>query len=672
MWRTSSGLTDEIYVDTINGLGDGFNGRTLVTNTNVGSDFGIPAQPTRGICASPRLAYDHTNGLLYLVYLDRANTDSTNFNTNVFVRTSGDGVHFSAPIQVNDDTDTNSHFAPAIAVDQSTEQVAVTWLDCRNSPDNNSAEMFGTFAAGSTTPSFASNVQIAAGLSNATTDVGFCFGDYDTMDFVGDAYYAVWGDNSNPSMITPPNRTLPGQKMTFARVVVNPTDTLSNVGGDVLNQFVFTSSAFVASNLTISLANGIYTFHDSNQPITLSGLIVGNWSGSGTNTVTGPASTVFSINVAGGGENSTVNIVSECVPTTINEDSGFADTVNVGQGIVSGIQGALTITNSSNPNDVVTVDDSADPNGQVVTFTVTGNSVNPIDDFEAINGLGAAIEYDDSDTASATLKSGSGGGFVFVNNLDVPTTINATKGPEAVLVGDTSFFGPSNVKDILSSLTVQGSQAPGVNTKVILDDASDTSVSPGDVAVTVDGTQVGAGNNFFGVGGSLTYSGLSALTVNEPLSGFNNLVFVNGTASGTATTINAGASSVNRVFVGSNFSANGFTNTVLSALTINGQGGSTSLTVNDAANTSTPDRVTVTPSSIGMGPNDHFFGTGGSLTYSGIATVTIDASPAVTIGTSFTNAGHYGSAVIVTPKAGIQFDINGNGPTSAHRHQPLC
>jgi hypothetical protein len=192
----------------------------MVTSTNVGGFLKIPAQPSRAIDAEPNLAYDHSQNLLYLVYVDRPSLSSN--NTNIFVRTSYDAVHFGAPIQVNDDTGTKSHFNPAIAVDQITGQVAITWYDCRNSPGNNTADIWGT--VGSADPqAFLPNVQIGNALDNGITGGSFNFGDYDTMDFVNGTFYRVWADNSSPSDIAPPNTTLPTQDLAFAAVVVTQT-----------------------------------------------------------------------------------------------------------------------------------------------------------------------------------------------------------------------------------------------------------------------------------------------------------------------------------------------------------------------------------------------------------------------------------------------------------------
>ena len=94
--------------------------------------------------------------------------------------------------------DGKSQFLPAIAVDQATGDVAVTWYDTRNSgADNNTTQVFGSASldGGAT---WLANAQISTGTSNASAvDPGFDYGDYDLMDFHNGVFYRTWADNSN-------------------------------------------------------------------------------------------------------------------------------------------------------------------------------------------------------------------------------------------------------------------------------------------------------------------------------------------------------------------------------------------------------------------------------------------------------------------------------------------
>jgi hypothetical protein len=83
--------------------------------------------------------------------------------------------------------------------------VALTWYDCRNSPGNNSAEVWGTVLDGTTDPGTGQlivqpNVPISTGgLINAhASDPNFEFGDYDLMDFNNGVFYRSWADNTLP------------------------------------------------------------------------------------------------------------------------------------------------------------------------------------------------------------------------------------------------------------------------------------------------------------------------------------------------------------------------------------------------------------------------------------------------------------------------------------------
>jgi hypothetical protein len=188
------------------GLGPNpFGSAFAITNTNVGGHAPIPAQPGRTIDAEGNLAWDRSggphNGRVYLVYVDRPSTSSD--NTNIFVRYSDDnGATWSAPVAVDPIGNGKSQLQPAIAVDQTTGNVAVTWYDTRNSgPANNTTQVFGSVSldGGAT---WLPAVQISTGTSNASAvdespPSPFDYGDYDLMDFSHNVFYRSWADNSN-------------------------------------------------------------------------------------------------------------------------------------------------------------------------------------------------------------------------------------------------------------------------------------------------------------------------------------------------------------------------------------------------------------------------------------------------------------------------------------------
>src|SRR5262249_14347002 len=139
----------------------------------------------------------------YMAYTDEFPDESN--DTDIYVRYSDDnGATWSERVRVNDDTGTRSQFLPAIALDQTTGNVAVTWYDSRNSSGatlNITAQVFGSVASdGGLT--WSPNVQIGAGTSNGR-QADFEWGDYDTMDFYGGVFYRTWADNSNSTSDNP-------------------------------------------------------------------------------------------------------------------------------------------------------------------------------------------------------------------------------------------------------------------------------------------------------------------------------------------------------------------------------------------------------------------------------------------------------------------------------------
>lgn len=213
------------------GLGAfGFNTAVTAATSNVGPYTSIPAQPGRTIDAEANLAWDRSggphNGRVYMVYTDRV--DPTSDSTQIEIVYSDDnGATWSAPTRVNDDPLNNgkSHFLPAIAVDQTSGDVGVTWYDTRHSDASNATtEVFGTVSTdGGAT--WLPNVQISAGASSGwLANPTFNYGDYDLMDFSHGVMYRTWADNSN-STGDNPDGTASLDIYTAAVTVVNPVPT---------------------------------------------------------------------------------------------------------------------------------------------------------------------------------------------------------------------------------------------------------------------------------------------------------------------------------------------------------------------------------------------------------------------------------------------------------------
>jgi hypothetical protein len=207
------------------GLGPlGFTNPVVASPTNVGGFRAIPAQPVRTVDAESKLAYDSSNGphrgRLYMTYTDAPSVASNSLN--IFLRFSDDnGATWSAPIKCNDDTTGNSHFFSYLSLDPTTGNLAITWYDCRNSPNNTTVEVFATVTVDGG-QSVLPNVQVAAGLSSANAagnNNGNDYGDYMGVTFFQGSFYPVWIDNSTA---LPGNTNLPTFDVGVARVQLLP------------------------------------------------------------------------------------------------------------------------------------------------------------------------------------------------------------------------------------------------------------------------------------------------------------------------------------------------------------------------------------------------------------------------------------------------------------------
>ena len=193
------------------GVGGTFGNSTFVTDSHIGGFDFIPAQSDRSIDAEPSLAWDRTGGAhrgrVYLIYTFRfTNQDN---NTDIEARYSDDqGATWSPAVRVNDDTTRNSQFNPAVSLDQTSGNLALTWYDCRNDLGlggpgdtngipNDDAQFWGAFSTNGGT-SFSKNIQISAGTSNShDSGNGIDFGDYTNVAFEAGLAHAAWSDNSN-------------------------------------------------------------------------------------------------------------------------------------------------------------------------------------------------------------------------------------------------------------------------------------------------------------------------------------------------------------------------------------------------------------------------------------------------------------------------------------------
>jgi hypothetical protein len=193
------------------GLGPaGFAKPVIATHSHVGGFDFIPAQPHRSVDVEANLAWDRSggphNGRVYLIWTQEPKNESD--DTDIMLQHSDNaGATWSTAVRLNDDATRNSQFNPAIALDQASGDVAISWYDTRNDPGSGSGDTdgipnddFQVWATDSTNGgvSFAPNFQVSAGTSNATdANSGFDTGDYTHAAFVGGTFWPAWSDNSN-------------------------------------------------------------------------------------------------------------------------------------------------------------------------------------------------------------------------------------------------------------------------------------------------------------------------------------------------------------------------------------------------------------------------------------------------------------------------------------------
>jgi hypothetical protein len=233
--RTGGESGAHIYVAVDpDGLGPaGFNDGIAVARTRVGGFDYIPAQPHRSVDAEANLAWDRSGGVhdgrVYLVWGQE--TANENDDIDVMLQYSDDdGTTWSLAVRLNDDHTANSQFMQAIALDQTTGAVAVSWYDTRNDLGaggggdtngfpNDDTQIWATYSTNGGS-SFAPNFRVSRGTSNASyAQTGFDYGDYTHAAFQSGTFFPAWSDNSN-SVGGNPDGTLHKLDLYTARVSI--------------------------------------------------------------------------------------------------------------------------------------------------------------------------------------------------------------------------------------------------------------------------------------------------------------------------------------------------------------------------------------------------------------------------------------------------------------------
>jgi fibronectin-binding autotransporter adhesin len=281
--------------------------------------------------------------------------------------------------------------------------------------DNIEAATTFNFQGGNTTLS--PDVQGGINVFNATTDVQAWLNGTANYGWAG----LPWNNGTGGWGIDQSERATESFRPKLATYYVQPerefallditAGALSFVGGggaDALG---------IANNLTVSLAAGNYAFADPNGAIVLTpAAIAAGWSGSGTNTVTGPSSSVSSIAIATGSKTDTITISGADDPISANAGFSIGDTIVVAGSITAtgdvSLFGADAITQSAG---------TISATGTVYLGNITGSAAPGTG---AVNVTGTAILGGASirtgaltAATGATIAPGAGPGKLDTGNL---------------------------------------------------------------------------------------------------------------------------------------------------------------------------------------------------------------------------------------------------------------
>src|SRR5262245_25126788 len=432
----------------------------------------------------------------------------------------------------------------------------------------------------------------------------------------------------------------------------------------------YTAAAGETNSLKVSVtgsgASSVYTFNDTGGTITLgSGATGAGWTGSGTNTVTGPfaAGAPNTISIDLGDQNDIVNILS------INNDASVLggagnDNINVSSnaplntGFLSGINGALTITADSGADQLVVSNfgaSSGDSNVVLGNTQITGFAPSTITyhsgggSFSLVrligsNSPGLAETFTITDPgAQLQLDVNAGNDTANVQSLSAAATLNMGAGNDTINV---SSDAPANLGD-LDGLNATLTLNAGAGTNVLV--VSDFGASLANPNVLVNNIQIqnfsGAANNqtikYQAVGGTfgaITLNGSDIASDTFKVAGINPALTLLGnggnntfefTTNGAAVaSIAAGAGSDSLIYDPAYTDAvsvtlassdtNGFTSTSGGATGVGGTfSGINSVT--GAGSTLSGENSTSTWT-IG-GPSTYQDGAGNTLNFSGFATL---------------------------------------------------
>lgn len=226
----------------------------------------------------------------------------------------------------------------------------------------------------------------------------------------------------------------------------------------------FIDSGSENNNLTVAVGAGVYSLNDSLTNITLTqAALDAGYKGSGTKTISGPASAIDGITISLGGGTNVANIRSVNDPLTINGDSGTS-TVNMNSaaptnsGNLAGIQAEVTINAGSDTRLWASdISGASRPNPVAVTSSaITGLAPNTIN----LSGTFATLRVSGSNSSVLTES------YTIASPPCLTFTLDTLGGADAVTVtsweGQYGKFNGGSGSDsltILDGISVDGAQS---------------------------------------------------------------------------------------------------------------------------------------------------------------------------------------------------------------------
>jgi hypothetical protein len=331
---------------------------------------------------------------------------------------------------------------------------------------------------------------------------------------------------------------------------------------------VYSASAGVNNNLSLTGNATSYTFNDSAETITLAGDTAG-WSGSGTNTVTGPSAgyTSIAVNLGDGADAFTLGTVIGAPSLNFLQASTLSVDVGSGAGDTSNTLTIFDLGATSNSNVVIgnsTITGLAGPGGtSTISYTGTysqlhiSGSINPAvpENFTVNNPSGPLL-----------LDTNAGADTVTVQALSFASTVTAGSGNHTFTVGTAS----AGLDNITANLTINA--GTGSN-KLTVNDSGSTG-KEANVGVTATAL-TGLGSSGF----TLNYKALGgSFNGGIALDGSNNgdTFSISSTFPNSGTTINGGTGT-------DHFNITSTSTTPV--VTVNGGGGSNTLAGANVTNT---------------------------------------------------------------------------------------